>query len=290
MKANRGSQTAEAIAASRAFHLAWDGAPKIFEDPYAIDLTSSRWRRIVRNRLLCFLIVRLALGRLQPARALAVARARYADDRFNAAYGRGVRQCVLIGAGFDSFALRRQDMAEHIRVFEIDHPATQRLKRARVAKLGIDQKNVTYVPVDFETDSMRDKLLSAGFQPDSVAFLSWLGVTYYLSKEAVFGTFRDIAACAGSGSEVVFDYIDADGFRGLPSAAGVRHCMAFAARRGEPWTQGFERVELDSGLDRCGFELAEDVSAAEQEQRYFQGRGDGLMPLYHSHLACARLR
>lgn len=290
MKANRGSQTAEAIAASRAFHLARDAAPKIFEDPYAIRLTSPAWRTIVGSRLLSFLIVRLALGRLQPARALGAARGRYADDRFDAAYARGVRQCVLIGAGLDSFALRRRAMADRIRVFEIDHPATQRLKRARVADLGIVQHNVTYVAVNFETDSMRDNLLAAGFEPGSVAFFSWLGVTYYLSKDAVFDTFQDIASCAGKGSEVVFDYIDADGFRDIPSAAGVRACMAFAARRGEPWTQGFERAELESGLARCGFDLEEDVSAAEQEQRYFQHRADGLLPLYHSHLACARLR
>jgi methyltransferase (TIGR00027 family) len=284
------SGTAEAIAAARAAHLVSDGAPKVFEDPYAIELIGPRWRQIVSNPVLNFLFDRVLLRELRPVRALGLARSRHAEECFRAAFARGARQYVLVGAGFDSFALRKPELATLVRIFEVDHPATQEVKKARLARLGARPANVVYVSTDFESASLRDALLAAGLRAEAMSFFSWLGTTYYLSKEAVLRTLRSLASCAPSGSQLVFDYIDADGFRPIPSATGVRHCMKFAARLGEPWITGFDRAELATDLESCGLDLTETLSAADQLQRYFQARSDGLVPLLHSHLARVTLR
>ncbi len=124
MEKGKPSRTAEFVAAVRAAHLLYD-RPLLFEDPFALQLTSVTWRAICENRLLHWLVMKKILGALRPLHGQILARSRYAEDQLDKAISAGVRQYVLIGAGLDSFALRRQDVISSLKVYELDHPATQ---------------------------------------------------------------------------------------------------------------------------------------------------------------------
>jgi methyltransferase (TIGR00027 family) len=112
-------------------------------------------------------------------------RSRYAEDELSKAIERGVAQYVILGAGLDSFAYRRRDLAEVIHVFEVDYPATQAWKQARLRTLGITlPSNLTFIPIDFEKQALADALRAGGYRAEKPAFFSWLGVTEYLTEEA----------------------------------------------------------------------------------------------------------
>ena len=196
MKEGRASRTAESAAAARAVHYLYH-SPTIFEDPFALEFTSPVWRRIIVTRPLRWFVFNVLLRSLLPVAAQVVARSRYAEDLLEQAIAAGVRQYVIVGAGFDSFALRRRDLEPTVRVFELDHPDTQRAKRRRLLTLGVDQpNNVEFVGIDFEHESVADGLTRSNYQPARPAFFSWLGSTPYLSNAATLGTLGSIARLA----------------------------------------------------------------------------------------------
>jgi len=148
MEKGQRSRTAEFAAAVRAAHLLY-GRPLLFEDPFAIQLTSATWRAICGNRLLHWLVMKKILGALRPVHGQVLARSRYAEEQLEKSISAGIRQYVLIGAGLDSFALRRQDVLSSLKVYELDHPATQTAKRERLSRLRIPlPTNLEFVPVD----------------------------------------------------------------------------------------------------------------------------------------------
>ena len=139
---------------------------------------------------------------------------------------------MILGAGLDTFALRHPDLADRLRIYEVDHPASQEMKRRQLERIGPLPSNLNLVPVDFETDRLDAALIGAGFDPKSPAFFAWLGVTCYLTTEAVGDTIDQIAAVAAPGSHVVLDYRYP---RRLVPAAGlalVEKMDRFVERRG----------------------------------------------------------
>jgi methyltransferase (TIGR00027 family) len=135
-----------------------------------------------------------------------VVRQRYAEDALAETVGRGVEQYVILGAGLDSFAYRGPDLAAVLRVFKVDHPATQQWKRARLRDLHVTfPSNLTFIPLDFEQHTLADGLHDGGYRPDLPTFFSWLGVTHCLTEEAVFKTLR-YAASLAAGTEIVVQY------------------------------------------------------------------------------------
>lgn len=204
-------------------------------------------------------------------------RNRYAEDRLELSLSTGIRQYVLLSAGFDSFALRRPDLCKSIKVFEVDHPATQRWKLDRYSELSIDPpEEVIYIPVDFERETLAEALSASSFSSDEPAFFSWLGTTSYLSKAAIFETLQALSSQSTVGSEIVFDYIDAEPFTGVLISKDFKRMMRFAAWQGEPFIFGFDHEELVRDLSKLGFELVERLSPAEQNKRYFAGRSKGV--------------
>lgn len=202
MREDRASQTADIAAATRARHCR-SANPPIFDDPFAIRLTSPGWRRIVSTRLFDWLVFDVVLRSMAPIGTQVVLRSRYAEDVLEGALAAGVDQYVIIGAGFDSFALRRRDLEARLRVLEIDHPATQALKRERIAQLGDGlPSNLEFVAIDFERETVGEGLARSGFQPDRPAFFSWLGTTPYLSNTAALGTLLSVSEAARPGSEI----------------------------------------------------------------------------------------
>jgi methyltransferase (TIGR00027 family) len=256
------SRTALSVARRRAEHQALDH-PLVFEDPLAVRIVGGDWKQRKRE------LPAVARG----LRAFMVVRSRYAEDELAAAVARGVAQYAILGAGLDTFAYRNP--YRDLRVFEIDHPATQQWKREllRAAQIPIPP-SVTFVPVDFETESLAARLEACGFCP-APAFFSWLGVTPYLSRPAFEETIRYIARVPEA-SGVAFDYVI------LPSLMNItqRFFHGLVTRRvakaGEPFQLWFDPPQLADELRAAGFTHIEDLDATATDARYFADRTDGL--------------
>ena len=284
------SRTAEAAAAVRAAHVLYD-RPVIFADPFAIRLTSRTWRVICCSAFLHWLVVTKLLGPLRPAHGQILGRARYAEDKLDEAIRRGISQYVIIGAGLDSFALRRPDVAGAVRIYEVDHPATQRSKRERLADLGLRvPENLEFVSVDLENGSLREALATSTYSPSDQAFFSWLGTVPYLTLHAFFRTLELIRSVARPGSEIVFDYGISKRLLALGDVATLERLERFTQRRGEPLIdKHLDPETLASEVGALGFELLENLSPEEQKARYFTNRCDDLRPLAWSYFAHFRV-
>ncbi len=276
MKKGRPSRTAEVAAAMRARHCLYE-SPVIFQDSFALDFTSPTWRTILLTRPLRWLVFERLLRALRPVGAQVVARSRYAEDVLEHSIAAGVRQYVVVGAGFDSFALRRRDLESKLRIFELDHPDTQQAKRERLGRGGLPG-NLEFVAVDFERENVADALARSTFEREQPAFFSWLGTTPYLSNSATRQTLAAIARFAATGSGLVFDYLIPDTLLLEPDRLTVEKLKRLTQRQGEPLVGAFDPQELRGMLASVGFEFVENLTAAQQEQRYFANRRDGLRP------------
>lgn len=215
-------------------------------------------------------------------RAFIATRSRFTEDCLREATKRGVRQYVLLGAGLDTFAYREK--REGLRVFEVDHPATQAWKRSRLEEVKIAVPDwVTYTPVDFDRETLRDGLMRADFAFSEPAVFAWLGVTPYLTSATVMSTLGYIASLP-KGSEIVFDYAQgADGSDSLHS----RHFQAMAERvaaLGEPFRSNFDPDTLKHETGQLGFSVVENLGAKALNERYFADRADGLLLRGRGHL------
>lgn len=253
MQNNVPSRTALATAYARAYHHIAD-RPRILTDPLAARLLG-----VTADEL--FELDESAKNQLgsRPRRLFFAARARFAEDRVAAAVAVGVPQVVILGAGLDTFAYRNPHSG--LRIFEVDHPATQAWKRQRLAAAGIDQpESLTFVPVDFETDSLAAGLESAGFSRTNPAVFVWLGVVFYLTPDAVRTTLEYIAGQSRS-VEVIFDYLqpgDTDEDRANLQARAHR-----VAAAGEPWFSYFRPDDIAAQLRSLRFTDVEDQSATD---------------------------
>jgi len=226
--------------------------------------------------------------RVLAAPSFVLSRARYTEDSLEQAVGQGVKQYVILGAGFDTFAFRRPEMLERLQVFEVDHPATQDFKCQRIAEAGWEQPpHLHFVPVDFEKESLAEVLTQSSYDPHTLSFFSWLGVTYYLTRDAVFTTLRAMADIAPAGSAVIFDYLDTDAFIPEKAAKRVQLMLGEAQFLGEPMKTGFDPSTLAADLTSLGLRLHEDLSPPDIQERYFQERMDGYRACEHVHFARA---
>ena len=270
----KASTTAILVAAVRASHLRWNRSP-IFSDQYAIDMVTPFWRLVANNWVLNRLVVDVLLRTLKPTHTVIILRIRYAEDRLREAIAAGVRQYVILGAGLDTFALRHRKETTGLRIYEVDHPASQGMKRAQLGRIGgAPPANLQFVPMDFETDRLDDALVRAGFDREAPAFFSWLGVTCYLAKETVSNTIDEIAAVAAPGSRIVLDYRYPRRLVPEDRLPLVEKMDRFVERRGEPMLSEYSPDQLDAEMERAGFTPLDHVSPAEQEARYLQQRHD----------------
>ncbi len=278
MKKGQPSHTAHRVAQHRAVHQVWDN-PRVFEDPLAL--------RIIPDGA--------ELERSEPEgvapaerslRAFVAARSRYAEDQLADAVRRGVKQYVVLGAGLDTFAYRNNKNG--IRVFEVDYPATQAWKRERLKSAEISlPRSLTFVPIDFEKQTLAQGLAAAGFQAAEPAFFSWLGVTAYLARQTVMETFAWlISICQMNG--VVFDYAVPRSFLTPAGQKAFDELASRVAAAGEPFKTFFDPRELAAELKKMGYRHVEDLGAREINQRYFHQRSDELRVRGGGRLMCAR--
>jgi methyltransferase (TIGR00027 family) len=254
------SRTAVMTAVARAMHRD-EPAPLVLDDRFALPLAGEQGPPLI-ERLRSEVPPEVLLGF---SRWVCV-RARLPEDVVEEAVADGIRQYVILGAGLDSFAYRRTDLLDRLRVFEVDHPASQAWKQARLADLGVDcPANLAFAPVDFETQTLRDGLEAGGFDFDARAVFSWIGVTMYLTIGAIEATLSTVAACP-PGTRIVLTY---------NPPLGVQNVVAdIAAEMGEPFVSLFEPAEAEELMRRHGFDDIVHFGPAEALATYFAGRGD----------------
>jgi len=269
MKEGQASRTAELVAVSRAAHQALD-RPLVLEDPIAPRIVSPKAQALLASDP--GKTERSAVSKTM--RAGLVVRSRVAEDALAAAVRSGTTQYLVLGAGFDTFAYRNPH--PEVRVFEVDHPSTQTLKRERLAAAAIPiPASLTFVPFDFTGGSLAGTLAAAGFDASRPAVIAWLGVSMYLRPDDVAATLR-YAGSLAAGTTIVFDYylpVDAVNFI-------VRFFYKSVLRRleaaGEPWLSFYTPETIRAELERAGFTRIESLGRETLNTRYLAHRDDGL--------------
>jgi methyltransferase (TIGR00027 family) len=251
------SLTAHRAAAHRALHQTLEDG-RLFADPFAAVILGEPPE--------AFLLSDPQSPPMRAMRLFLAARSRFAEDALAAAVARGTRQYVVLGAGLDTFSLRSPHPG--LRVFEVDHPATQAWKRERLAAAGLAvPPDLTFAPVDFEHETLAAGLSRAGFDAASPVFFSWLGVVPYLTREAVDATLAFIASVPSG--EVVFDYADPPSALAPEQRALHDRRAARVAALGEPWQTYFQPEELARDLRALGLGEVEDLGPGDIAARYF---------------------
>ena len=265
---NEYSRTAEGMALIRAMEQVEPSALRILNDPYAAEFLQNRYFRLIaRSRLLSHVLLYL-FDRWSPgSQEMLTIRGRLVDDLAVEMTAAGLEQIVMLGAGFDAMALRLKDALCGVTVFEVDHPATQAVKQAAFARLGVPA-NVRFVAVDFERHNFVLSLCEAGFTPERRSLIVWVGVTYYLTAQAITRAMNQIAALGGPGTRLVFDYILAEVIDGTTQNRDALSKARRVARVGEPWLFGLVPEQVTDYLASFGFELMSDYEAAELRARY----------------------
>jgi methyltransferase (TIGR00027 family) len=277
------SRTAELVALYRAIESSRSAATRLFIDPLAPAFLGSRFRWALRAYRIPAIGAAVPWsiidGHWSGPRGTVAVRTRYIDDVLGDALRRGADQVVILGAGFDCRAYRIPGI-ERTRVFEVDHPATQAKKKAIITRrLSAVPPHVTFVPVDFSTDSLDTVMPRSGYRRDTVTFFICEGVTHYLSPEAVDTIFRHVVQNAQAGSQIVFTYIHRGLVDGSVSFAGGDDTLSTVRRVGEPYTFGFDPAALPRHLSALGLEMIEDVGASQYRERFLQPRGRAGEPL-----------
>ncbi len=268
MKDKQSSITASGIAVARAVESEKPAGVRICYDPYAARFLNPWFYRFMRLFIDTGYAERAGAG----VQGFLVARCRYMDDLLQAMIGGGLQQLVILGAGYDSRPYRFEQLQRGVKVFEVDHPATQRTKMNKVKAISGELPwYVTYVGVDFNTDTLESKLLASGYDSRQKTLFIWEGVVMYLSQEAVDSTLGFIVRHSGPGSQVVFDYI----YTALLDGS-VRHGEVSRMRRarpisGEGLTFSIPQGEVQPFLEQRGFSNVIDISSDELHARYFTG-------------------
>ncbi len=270
------SRTALSAAFHRAAHQVLDQG-RIFADPLALRILNedaagvSRWAEERASE--------------RSMRTFIAARTRFSEDALASAYARGARQLVVLGAGLDTYAYRGA-LRDRLRIWEVDHPATQAWKRRRLADAGIPlPANLTFAPVDFERQTLAEGLAAAGFDAGEQSFFTWLGVVPYLTEEAIWSTLGFVASLP-QGAHVVFDYGDPPESLSPEMRLAHERRAARVAGAGEAFRSYFDSEKLRAKLMAGGFREVEDLGLPQIAARYFPHRA-AAMPEKGGHVVRA---
>jgi methyltransferase (TIGR00027 family) len=281
MEESKPSFTAEIDAVIRAIETRKPESQRLCYDPFAIGFAGTT------NKI---------IGKIPPLRKLAIwylekkhpfildcipARTRYIDEYVNERIDDGIQQLVILGAGYDSRAYRIERLKGKVTVFEVDHPATQKLKIEKVKKiLNPLPSNVVYVPIDFNKEMLPQRMSKSGYDKDKKSLFIWEGVTPYLAAEAVDETLHFVAKNSGPGSSILFSYIIksvVDGTCELEGAREIRRAFSrggiadFSSNQGDRLMFGIEEGTIEAFLSERGFQQIKDISGDYYEAKYFTG-------------------
>ena len=251
---NTYSRTAQSMAVLRAIE--YRGRPQreqILSDPWAWQFIPSIGWRLASGFPLTARLVSAAVRLWIPgAQEYALARARFVDDATARLAHEGLEQLVVLGAGFDTTVFRLRDQLNDVRVFEVDHPATQEAKRTMLGRQRLPHP-VQFVSVDFERESIVERLQQVGFEPCRRTLLTWLGVSYYLTPDAANKTMDQAAHLLWPGSRFIFDFVPPEAQNGAMTDKALRSGLREATRLGEPFLCGLDPNSLPDRLGQFGF-------------------------------------
>ena len=290
---NKASITALMSSFGRAFHTENEEYP-VFADYLAKELMTEEEYTSVQNYILGgvqFFEPQFATAEQEPMELLRrivnvhiapspLCRSVYTEQALKTAVLTGTKQYVILGAGMDTFAFREKEFLSKCRVFEVDHPLTQADKLERITRVGWKiPDQLTFVPVDFTKDNVKKCLIDAGFDPLEKTFFSWLGVTYYLSVEAIDKMLSVLSDLCADGSTLVFDYPDENFFHA--SEKRVQNTIMMAKAGGEPMQSAFSYKELEKLLEKHGFLIYELLTSDDIQKNIIDKAGVAIKAFEH---------
>ena len=271
MRKKQSSLTAAGIAIVRAVESERPADERILYDPYACQFVPPWMFRAFGF----FIKIGYAEWRGPGVNGFLVARDRYIDDVLKSFLNEGLQQLVILGAGYDSRAYRF-DLAGRVKIFEIDHPATQTDKMAKVRTVfGKTPEYVIYVPVDFDTQILEGRLMESGYDPNLKTLFIWQGVTMYLTAETVDATLAFAVHHSGRGSAIVFDYVYRSVLEGAQKHSEISGMRHYRFMTGEGLTFGIPEGTIKTFLKERGFQQIVDVNVDYLKATYFTGKNAG---------------
>jgi methyltransferase (TIGR00027 family) len=270
------SVTAQGIAFLRVLESSKPAGERICYDPLARRLISPAFYLLGR------LFISNAERKGPGVIGFLVARCRYIDDYLQACLEIGLDQLVILGAGLDSRAYRFEQLKRHVRVFEVDHPATQQVKLGKLGKIfGRLPEHVTYVPIDFNAETLQ-KLFDFGYSPQVKTLFIWEGVVHYLTPEAVDQTLEFVLENSGPGSSIVFDYVYTSALTAAHKRREIVRMQRTKRYTGEGLVFGIEEEQAEEFLRVRGYTQIRNVTSEDLKWMYFTGvnRTRVIAPIY----------
>lgn len=272
MQKGKSSESAEVITVMRAIESNKPENSRVIDDPYAKFLIGDKWKKLINKPFRLWILKQLARFIRPGFRNTIIARIRFMNECIKNCFPGDFTQLVILGAGYDMSAYCFRSRLNNARVFEVDHPDTQNDKLDKIkvqVKDSVD--NITYVPVNFETDDLLESLTASGYSPQEKTLFIWEGVIYYLEKESVEQTLAFIVDNSAKGSQLAFDYLPPEVIDGTTSDRLGRRMQKDLEKRGEPFKFGIAAQEIGNFLEKHRFSDIQKYSSTEIRDAHFYG-------------------
>jgi len=275
LKEGKPSQSAEMCASGRAVESFLPEAKRVCYDPLAKHFLSTKLNILLcKNKYLRNVALALIEHLLPGGYGETVVRTKYIDRCLEERIIDGIKQLVILGAGYDSRAYRFPELAKEVKVFEVDFPATQEVKIYKIKKIyGSLPSHVVYVSVDFAMEKLDERLFECGFDKRLKTLFIWEGVSMYLAAGAVDEMLAFVANSSGPGSSIIMDYYFQSAIEGTSYSEDARKMREFFQRRGEPFIFGINEGNVDKFFSSRGFAQVESVTGDFLETNYFKKIG-----------------
>lgn len=272
MEKNQSSETAKGVAAYRMIESIRPKKDRVIYDPYAELFLDKKWIKWIRNPIQVLFLKFLGNIKFPGFRGSVIARVRFMNECIKECFPNHFNQLVILGAGYDMSAYCFRDILADANVFEVDHPSTQIEKLSRIQN-QVDQifENITYVSVNFETDDLKNSLLTRGYSPSQKTLFIWEGVIHYLDKESVEKTLDFVVENSAKGSKLAFDFFPPEVIDGSSSDRLSKAMQKLVSKVGEPYKFGIEVDSVEKFLKNHGFTKIHQTCSSEVKNTYFHG-------------------
>ena len=271
----------------RAVHVRYE-RPPVLDDDWAMKLIDRKSRLFVRIPPLYRKFLAPQQVRSKSLFAYSISNLRLAEELVEDALANGTDQYLLLGAGLDSFGVRRSDLADRLRVFELDHPIPQAVKRERIIRArGSIPHNLELVPIDFEKTTIAEALSSSSHDATKPSTMSWLNTIAYLTVDATVASLRGLGEVGAPGSRLIFNY-PPNAPLTLEAQAALNAVRESVARKGEPFRATYEPEDMEQHVITAGFIVEQHLTEADLDRRFFTNRADDLRPTLPARTIIAR--
>lgn len=273
MQKNRSSETAKGIAMYRMIESVRSEKDRVFFDPYAQIFLESKWKKRIQSPIRLALLKFLGNLKYPGFRGSLATRFRFMNESIKGCFPGDFSQLVILGAGYDMSAYCFRDDLVDATIFEVDHPNTQKEKQTKIKKhVKNIPKNITYVPINFETDDLKESLSVAGYHKSEKTLFIMEGVTYYLEKESLEKTLGFIVKNSEKGSKFAFDFFSTEIIDGTSTDRLGKAMLQLVTKMGEPYKFGIEKDQIKPYLKHHGFSDVFQTSSKEVKDLYFHGK------------------